>query len=127
MIVAGIGCRSECSADEIVALIDAALAAIPEVRAELIALAAPSFRAEANGPRKAAEALELPLLLIDDTEMKAAELRCVTTSHQRAIETRGLVSVAECAALAGAGEGASLILPRIKGKSATCALARSKT
>ncbi len=126
MIVAGIGCRSECSADEIVALIDAALAAIPEARAELIALAAPSFRAEADGPRKAAEALELPLLLIGDAEMKAAEPRCVTASP-RALETRGLVSVAECAALAGAGEGADLILPRIKGKSATCALARSKT
>lgn len=123
MIVAGIGCRSECSAEEIVALLDEALAAISTPRARLLALAAPAFRAESDGPWKAAEALGVPLLLVSEEEMKSAEPRSVTASP-RSLETRGLASVAECAALAGAGAGATLVLPRIKGQSATCALAK---
>jgi cobalt-precorrin 5A hydrolase len=123
MIVAGIGCRLECSADEIVALVDEALAAIAEPRSRLSALAAPAFRTEADGPRKAAEELGLPLLFVTDSEMKAAEPRTVTAS-EHALEAKGFSSVAECAALAGAGEDSTLILPRIKSRSATCALAK---
>jgi cobalt-precorrin 5A hydrolase len=123
MIVAGIGCRKNCDADEIVRLVEAALAKASAPRAALAALAAPAFKAEAVAPRKAAIALGLPLLLIGDADLKSAEPRAVTKSAA-ALKATGLASVAESAALAGAGEGATLLLPRIKGQGVTCALAQ---
>jgi cobalt-precorrin 5A hydrolase len=54
--------------------------------------------------------------------MKAAEPRCPTRSD-KALETTGFSSVAEAAALAAAGAGGILVLPRISSAKATCALA----
>jgi cobalt-precorrin 5A hydrolase len=122
MIVAGIGCRKECDADEIVRLVEAALAQASAPRAALAALAAPAFKADAEAPRKAAAALGLPLLLVSDADLKSAEPRSVTLSAA-ALKARGLASVAESAALAAAGTGATLLLPRITGRGVTCALA----
>jgi cobalt-precorrin 5A hydrolase len=122
MIVAGIGCRKNCDADEIVRLVEAALAQASAPRAELAALAAPAFKADADAPREAAATLGLPLLLVSDADLKSAEPRSVTPSAA-ALKAKGLASVAESAALAGAGAGATLLLPRIKGHGVTCALA----
>jgi len=122
MIVAGIGCRKECDAGEIVRLVEAALLQVSAPRAALTALAAPAFKADAVAPREAATALGLPLLLVSDADLKSAEPRAVTKSTA-ALKATGLASVAESAALAGAGAGATLLLPRIKGHGVTCALA----
>jgi cobalt-precorrin 5A hydrolase len=126
MIVAGLGCRKDCDAGEILRLVEQALAQTAQPRSALSALAAPAFKAEAAGPREAAKALGLPLLLISDDALKAAEPRSVTPSAA-ALKATGHASVAESAALAAAGEGATLLLPRIKGPSATCALAKRAT
>jgi cobalt-precorrin 5A hydrolase len=123
MIIAGIGCRKNCDAGEIVRLVEAALAQAAAPRAALAALAAPAFKAEAKAPREAATALGLPLLLIGDADLKSAEPRAATRSPA-ALEATGFASVAESAALAGAGAGAVLLLPRIKGDGVTCALAQ---
>ncbi len=109
MIVAGIGCRKNCDADEIVRLVEAALVQAAAPRAALAALAAPAFKAEAAAPREAATALGLPLLLIGDADLKSAEPRRGDQVRRRADAT-GLASVAESAALAGAGAGAVLLL-----------------
>jgi cobalt-precorrin 5A hydrolase len=122
MIVAGIGCRKECDAAEIVRLVEAALVRVAAPRAALMALAAPAFKTDADAPREAATALGLPLLLIGDADLKSAESRAVTKSAA-ALKATGIASVAESAALAGAGVGATLLLPRIKGHGVTCALA----
>jgi len=122
MIVAGIGCRQNCHADEIVRLVEAALAQASAPRAALTALAAPAFKADAEAPREAATALGLPLLLIGDADLRSAEPRAVTKSAA-ALKATGLASVAESAALAAAGAGATLLLPRITGRGVTCALA----
>jgi cobalt-precorrin 5A hydrolase len=123
MIVAGLGCRKDCDAGEIVRLVEQALEQAAQPRSALAALAAPAFKVEAAGPREAAKALGLPLLLVSDDALRAAEPRTVTQSAT-ALEATGLTSIAESAALAAAGEGATLPLPRVKGPSATCALAR---
>ena len=123
MIVAGLGCRKDCDAGEIVRLVELALEQAAQPRSALSALAAPAFKAEAAGPREAAKALGLPLLLISDDALRAAGPRSVTVSAA-ALKATGLTTIAELAALAAAGEGSTLLLPRIKGPSATCALAR---
>jgi cobalt-precorrin 5A hydrolase len=123
MIVAGLGCRKHCDAQEILRLVEQALAQVAHPRSRLAALATPAFKAGTAGPREAAEALGVPLLLISDEALKAAEPRTLTLSVA-ALKATGFTSIAECAALAAAGEGATLLLPRIKGSSATCALAR---
>jgi cobalt-precorrin 5A hydrolase len=123
MIIAGIGCRKNCDAGEIVRLVEAALAQAAAPRAALAALAAPAFKAEAKAPREAATALGLPLLLIGDADLKSAEPRAANRSPA-ALEATGFASVAESAALAGAGAGAVLLLARIKGDGVTCALAQ---
>jgi precorrin-6Y C5,15-methyltransferase (decarboxylating) len=126
MIVAGLGCRKACDAGEILRLVEQALVKAAQPRSALAALATPAFKAATGGPREAANALGLPLLLINEDALKAAEPRSVTPSAA-ALKTTGHASVAESAALAAAGEGATLLLPRIKGPSATCALAKRAT
>lgn len=122
MIVAGIGCRAGCDADEIVALIDQAVAKAGIANCKFTALAIPAFKANEPGPRVAAERLGLPLLPIGDQAMRDAEPRCPTRS-EKVREVTGLASIAEAAALAAAGTGGRLVLPRIASARATCALA----
>ncbi len=122
MIVAGIGCRTGCGADEIVALIGDAVRASRIANCKFTALAAPRFKEGEAGLREAAGRMHLPLLLIDDAAMKAAEPRCPTRSD-KALQATGFYSVAEAAALAAAGANGRLVLPRIASAMATCALA----
>jgi cobalamin biosynthesis protein CbiG len=116
VIVAGIGCRRGASAEAIVALVRRAEALAGP--AEL--LAAPAFKHDEPGLHEAAAHLGIPVLLIDDTAMQAAQPHCVTrsTAVQRAT---GYASVAEAAAI---GAGGVLLLPRLAGGGVTCALAR---
>jgi len=121
MIVAGVGCRRACPAEDIVALVRRAQAI---AGCEAAVLAAPEFRAGEPGIEGAAEALALPLAIVDRAALAAAQPRCLTRSA-RAAEATGFASIAEAAALAAAGPGAVLLLPRIAGAQATCALARA--
>jgi cobalt-precorrin 5A hydrolase len=123
MIVAGIGCRKGCSADEIIALVGLAVERAGIANCRFTALAAPAFKAREPGLGEAAARLALPLLFVDEGDMKAAEPHCQTRS-KAALEATGFASVAEAAALAVAGTGASLVLPRIDSERATCALAQ---
>ncbi len=122
MIVAGIGCRKGCGADEIVALIEQAVRDAGIANCRFTALAAPRFKQDEPGPRGAAERMNLPLLLIEDAAMRAAEPQCATRSVT-ALEATGFASVAEAAALAAVGPEGRLVLPRIASNMATCALA----
>jgi len=125
MIVAGIGCRSGCDAAEIVTLVRDAVARSGIANCRFTALAAPAFKAREPGPREAADRMNLPLLLISDEAMKAAEPGCVTRSD-KALDATGFASVAEAAALAAAGADSRLVLPRIASAMATCALAEKR-
>jgi len=107
MIAAGVGFRRGCSAEEILAVLrDAELQA--GLRADVVA--APAFKGAMDG---------LSLVLISDAAVQAAQPACVTRMRD------GRPSVAEACALAAAGNGAVLRLPRIAHPRATCALAES--
>ena len=119
-MIAGIGCRRDCPADDIVALVRAAVAAAGG--GAVIALAVPAAKDHEPGLHAAAAALGVPLLLVTPAALAAVQGRCVTRSTC-AERTLGVASVAEGCALAAAGAGARLVLPRIASARATCALA----
>jgi cobalt-precorrin 5A hydrolase len=125
MIVAGVGCRKGASADDIGAVIGAALARAGFATQALDLIAAPERKRDEHGVAAAAAALGVPLLLIAEADLKAAGARAETRS-ERVLALMGIPSVAEAAALAGGGPTARLILPRIAVGSATCALAASE-
>ncbi len=119
MIVAGIGCRSRCASDIIVALVREA-----ERQAGCMAatLAIPYFKTCEPGVTEAAMRLGVELVVVNASELAAMQALCPTRSD-RVLHHTGLASVAEAAALAAAGPGGILRLARIAGAGATCALA----
>jgi cobalt-precorrin 5A hydrolase len=119
MIVAGFGCRAGCPAEELIAVLHDAEAACAS-HAE--ALAAPGFKRHEPGLAEAAARLGLDLRWIDEAALHAVAALCPTHS-EAALRTTGHASIAEAAALAGAGPGARLIQPRIARPGATCAIA----
>ncbi|WP_448206312.1 cobalamin biosynthesis protein [Azospirillum sp. sgz302134] len=124
MIAAGIGCRSGCPGDEIAALVRAAFEEAKLSDAACAVLAAPERKRGEAGVQEAARRLALPLTFIDDAALAAAQDQTVTRSA-RVEAAVGVASVAEAAALAAAGPGARLLLPRRSTQRATCALAIS--
>lgn len=118
-MIAGIGCRRDCPAGEIVALVRAAEA---RGAAAVTALAAPAAKVAEAGLHGAAATLGVPLVLVAPEALVAAQAGCITRSA-RAEAALGVASVAEGCALAAAGPGARLVLPRIVSARATCALA----
>ncbi len=73
---------------------------------------------------EAAEKLGLPLILLDQTCLRAASPHAATTST-KVMTLFALPSIAETAALAGAGAGAELLVSRISSAGASCAIARA--
>jgi cobalt-precorrin 5A hydrolase len=122
-LIAGIGCRRDCPAEAILAILDRACR---EAGHQPTAMAAPEFKANERGLRLAAQHLGLPLILVDAGSLAAAQARCVTRSA-RTLRATGFGSVAEGSALAAAGTGGRLILPRIADDGVTCALAEVAT
>jgi cobalt-precorrin 5A hydrolase len=119
-LVAGIGFRRGATAGEILALIRQALS---EAGADHLAgLATALDRAEDPALREAAAAFGLVPTGIASAALVAQDARVLTRSAR--IQTlRGVGSLCEAAALAGAGPGGRLALPRISTGSVTCALA----
>lgn len=118
-IVAGIGCRAGAAATDIVAVLRDAEA---QAGRRATALALPAFKSREAGVLDAAAALGLPVILIDDAALAAVQALCPTRSDLVAART-GHASIAEAAALAACGPGATLAVPRIAHPTVTCALA----
>jgi cobalt-precorrin 5A hydrolase len=125
MIVAGLGSRRAISAQQVDAAIDAALihSHLPSHRLDLIAV--PALRAAEAGIRAAAAGRGIVLRLITQDLLEAANPRTVTRS-KRSLAAMNVHSVAEAAALAGAGPNARLLAPRICVGPVTCALAEGE-
>ena len=119
VVIAGIGCRRDCKAAPIIAIIREAAARTGRA---VTRLAAPDFKVNEQGLREAADVLGLPLVLVARDALELAQPRCLMQSAhaERAI---GVTSVAEASALAEAGPAGRLLLPRISAGGATCALA----
>jgi len=121
MIAIGVGCRKACAAAPIVALVRRALEDCREVAGERRLFSLADKRGE-PGLVAAAETLGFALVFLPRDRLAAEEPRLLTRSS--AAERRfGLASVAEAAALAGAGPGARLLGPRRAAGGATCAIA----
>ncbi|MBX9450650.1 MAG: cobalamin biosynthesis protein [Mesorhizobium sp.] len=120
MIVAGIGCRKGTEEAEVLAAIDAALAAHGLSRAALGALAV--LPQKQNEPAIGAAARTLGVDVIVSTAIGKETL----TKSPHSLAATGTGSASEAAALAGAGEGAYLLGPRVIANGATCALASTE-
>jgi cobalt-precorrin 5A hydrolase len=70
----------------------------------------------------AAKALGLPLVFLEAEVLRQASLPAATNSP-RVMEMFGLPSIAEAAALAGAGPSSVLLVARISDGGASCAIA----
>jgi cobalt-precorrin 5A hydrolase len=120
MIAIGIGCRLGCPASAIEALVRQAL--------DLAASAGPARlftiedKAGESGLRLAADRLCMDLGFLS-REVLAAQSAFIRTRSEGAERRFGIPSVAEAAALSGSGAGSVLIVPRITGMGATCAVA----
>ena len=116
----GVGCRAGCPADEIAALVERAWGlAGRQQAAQLFSVA--DKRGEV-GLATAAATLGLPLAFLPRETLAAVAPQVATASP--ASRTRfALPSIAEAAALAGAGPGGRLIVARLATARATCAVA----
>ena len=128
MIAAGIGCRKAISAMEVEVALQAALAAAMQSNSlvgRLSLIAAPAVKGTEAGLIAAAAARGVPLRLIPQPMLEAANSRTLTHSAQ-SMAAMNVHSVAEAAALAAAGPNARLLAPRIAVGPVTCALAEGE-
>jgi cobalt-precorrin 5A hydrolase len=129
-IAIGIGCRKGCTGENITSLVRHAVALVAAARTPPDAMdifaKASLFTSEDKrrepGLAEAAAALGLKLVPLPRAALEAAAPRCETRSR-RVQALLGLPSLAEAAALAGAGEGSRLALARISEGGASCAVA----
>ncbi len=117
--VAGLGCRHGIAARAVIDLLEEASA---RARMRPALLAIPCFKRDEPGLFEAARVLALPVLRVTGAALRAEQPRCVSGS-QRVADVVGVRSVAEACALAAAGPGGRLLLPRIARAGVTCALA----
>jgi precorrin-6Y C5,15-methyltransferase (decarboxylating) len=117
MIVAGIGCRRDCPAEDIVAIVRLAQ---ESAACRVDALAAPAFKQGEPGLHDAARTLGVGLSFLAATALAGVQHLCPTRSHTAARHV-GVASIAEASAIAASG--GKLLLPRIANGRATCALA----
>ena len=125
MIVAGVGCRRGARAPDIEAAIRVALARVNIATDALDAVATIAAKQNEAGIRAAAKKLGVDIVVVPESELKAANARTETRS-ERVRAFAGVHSVAEAAALAAAGPSARLMMPRLVIGAATCALAVSE-
>ena len=95
---------------------------VPEEKQNETTLFTSERKRDEPGIAAAATALGLPLVFLSQLALSAAAARCKTRSA-RVEDMIGLPSLAEAAAIAGAGLGSRLLLERISSRGATCAIA----
>lgn len=121
MIAVGLGFRKDCAGKAIVAIVRRALAAAQcdEAPAVLFTHADKSNEA---GLAAAAQELRMPLVFLEAAALREAAGRAATRS-EHVMRLFGLPSIAETAALAGAGPTSILLVPRMSEAGASCAIA----
>jgi cobalt-precorrin 5A hydrolase len=123
-LAVGVGCRRGADAQAIVALVRRALERCEE-SAKPKSLFAMAGKETQVALYEAAAALGLPLVFLPREKLIARSDEAVTRS-ERVIALFGVPSVAETAALAGAGANAKLVVPRMAAGGVTCAIARAE-
>lgn len=123
-IAIGIGCRSGVSAESIICLtLEVLRDAQPFAQAKIFTL---SRKAEEPGLRAAASSMGFDLVFLDEAEFLIRQSEFASRGATRSAKTQeltGFSSVAEAAALMGAGPSARLIVSRRAADGVTCAIA----
>jgi cobalt-precorrin 5A hydrolase len=128
MIAAGFGCRAGCSVEQLLAALEHSLRAAGRRSSEVAVLCSADFKSQEEGLGHAAQHLQKPLRLFALDALRAHSARALTQSA-RLLESLGLPSLAETAALAGAASlspsrvQVRLLGPRHTLGGVTCALA----
>lgn len=122
MIVIGIGSNSRATAEDVLAAIRAAESRAG-VRCDLVA--ALMRGAPDAAIAQAAKEHGRPAMLLTKTDLAARSEDCLTIS-EASLAAYGVASVAEAAALAGAGRGSRLLVPRLLRERVTAAVAASE-
>lgn len=120
----GVGCARDCPADELNALIDAALADAAIPPPAVAGIFSLDLKADEPGLAAAAARLGVPARFFDAARLEAETPRLANPSDVVFGEV-GCHGVAEAAALAAAGPDARLVLPKRKSGMATCAIAEA--
>ena len=120
MMAIGLGCRVGVSAEAVTDLVRKAIER--SGRNGRAALFTAVEKQGEAGLREAAVRLGLPLVFLPREALKAMADGAVTTS-ERVVQLFGVPSLAETAALDGAGAGSELIVSRISHDGVTCAVA----
>jgi cobalamin biosynthesis protein CbiG len=120
----GVGARTGVDALELAALLRG-LAVLFDVNPQAATLATLDARENEQGIHAAARILKIEVVFLSLDDLRARRDDVLTYSP-RIIEMFGVGSVAEAAALAGAGEGSLLLAPRIASARLTCAIARGR-
>ena len=120
-VAVGIGCRKGCTADTVEALVRQALGQVPDALPS--GLFTVADKQGEPGLPEAADRLGLGLSYLSRDALREREAD-IQTGSPHAQRLLGISSVAEAAALAGAGPGSILVVPRIAVGGATCAIAR---
>ena len=124
MIVAGIGARKNVTTNEVLAVLDDALATHDLPRTAISALASSITKSAEPGIAEAATQLGIACQGLSDELLRGADCDTATRSDA-SIAATGLASHSEAAALAAVGPGGSLLGPRVALGPVTCALART--
>jgi cobalt-precorrin 5A hydrolase len=121
LIAIGIGCRAGASAANITTLVQRTLndAQLAGTNAQLFSIDA---KRDEVGLLKAARLLAMPITFLPHDVLATRAADAVTHSD-RVSALYDLPSIAETAALAGAGPGSHLIVPRAVAGAVTCAVA----
>jgi len=123
-VAIGLGCKRGCSGKAIAALVGRAVAAA-SCTGEQARLFTHAAKKDEPGLLQAAKILDLPLIFLDAESLRQAALRTVTHSP-KVLELFGLPSIAEAAALAGAGPSSVLLIARMSDGGASCAIAAKR-
>ncbi len=124
VLALGIGCERGCPAEEIAALAAESLDAAGLAAEAVAAVVSIALKAGEPGIHALAEQLGAPARFFS-AEHLLAETPRLSERSDAAFRATGCWGVAEGAALAAAGPGSTLIVPKRKSRGATCAIARA--
>jgi cobalt-precorrin 5A hydrolase len=122
MIVAGVGSRREITAEELERVVRMALGVFRLPAERLEVLATESEKATEPAFLEAAQRLSVKLVGCTRDELDRVAGQVLTPS-KLVLATKGVPSIAEASAVAGAGRNARLLGTRVATERATCAIA----
>jgi cobalt-precorrin 5A hydrolase / precorrin-3B C17-methyltransferase len=124
VLALGIGCERFCPAEEIAALARDSLAEAGLAAGAVGAVVSVELKSDEPGIHALAQALAVPARFLPAPRL-LQETERLTVRSEAAFRATGCWGVAEGAALAAAGTGGVLVVPRRQSRGATCAIAHA--